>query len=312
MTLSRTFCLILAASALGASSAALSSGGGGGGGGGGGMAPSASGSQYDAAAEYRKGMEALQAQHYQDAKKAFEHVLTVAPDDANTNFLAGLSAAGLGDLKTARRFYEHAVRSDKDLVQAHQELGITYAKTGEKAKAQAELDRLNAMQTKCNSTCAKAADIGKAIQALTAAMASAPQARLETQPGLLFRSAAGGDRAYLEAVSLINEHRYEEAIASLEAAKAAFGPHPDILTYLGFANRKLGRYEIAVRYYKAALAAAPGHRGATEYYGELMVERGNKAGAEKMLASLDSTCTFGCAEADELRRWIDAGHAPTR
>ena len=43
-----------------------------------------------------------------------------------------------------------------------------------------------------------------------------------------------------------------------------------------------------------------------------MVERGDKNGAEKMLASLDSSCTFGCAEADELRRWIDAGHAPAR
>ncbi len=310
MTMSRTLCLLLAASALGASSAVIASSPGGGSGGA--MAPSSSAPQYDAAAEYRKGIEALQAEHFQDAKKAFDHVLAVAPGDANTNFLAGMAAAGLGDLKGARKFYERAVHADKDLVQAHRELGITYAKTGEKAKAQAELDGLTAMQQKCNSTCAKAADLGSAIQALTAAMGSAPQARLETQPSLLFRSAAGGDSTYLEAVSLINDHRYVEAIASLEAAKAAFGPHPDILTYLGFANRKLGRFDIAERYYKAALAAAPGHLAATEYYGELMVERGDKAGAEHMLASLDASCTFGCAEADELRRWIDAGHAPAQ
>jgi tetratricopeptide (TPR) repeat protein len=274
------------------------------------MAPSATGSQYDAAAEYRKGMDALQGQHYQDAKAAFDHVLSMAPEDANTNFLAGMASAGLGDLKGARKYYERAVRADKELILAHRELGITYVKTGERAKAQAELDRLNAMQQKCGTTCAKAADIGQAIQALTAAMASAPQARLETQPSLLFRNAAGGDQAYLEAVSLINDHRYEAAIASLEKAKATFGPHPDILTYLGFANRKLGRYDVAEHYYRAALAAAPGHRAATEYYGELMVERGDKAGAQQMLASLESSCTFGCAEADELRRWVDAGHAP--
>ncbi|HEX5183676.1 MAG TPA: tetratricopeptide repeat protein [Allosphingosinicella sp.] len=310
MSLNRTLCLFLAASTLGASSALVASPPGGGGGGGG-MAPSMSGSQYDAAAEYRKGMAALQSQNYADAKKAFEHVLTVVPEDANSNFLAGLASAGLNDLKSARKYYERAVRADKDMVQAHQELGITYVKTGEKAKAQAELDRLNEMQRKCNSACAKAADIGKAIQALTAAIGSAPQARLETQPGLLFASAAGGDRFYLDAVGLINDHRYAEAIISLEKAKAAFGPHPDILTYLGFANRKLGRYDVAEHYYRAALAAAPHHRAATEYYGELMVERGNKAGAEKMLASLETTCTFGCAEADELRRWIDTGHAPT-
>ncbi len=281
-------------------------------GGGGGSTPSMSAPQYDAAAEYRKGIEALQANQYADAKKAFDRVLAVAPSDANTNFLAGLAAAGLGDLKGARIHYEKAVRADRELVQAHRELGITYSKLGDKPKAQAELDRLTAMQQKCNATCAKAADIGAAVQALTAALAGAPSARLETRPSLLFASASGGDRAYLDAVSLINDGRYEAALASLEAARAAFGPHPDILTYMGYANRKLGRYDVAERYYKAALAASPGHRAASEYYGELLVERGDKAGAERMLASLDSGCTFGCAEADELRRWVEAGHAPAR
>jgi tetratricopeptide (TPR) repeat protein len=268
--------------------------------------------QYDPAAEYRKGIAALEASHFADAKKAFDHVLAVAPSDANTHYLAGLASAGLGDLKSARGHYERAVHGDKELVGAHRELGLTYAKTGERAKAQAELDGLKAMQTKCAATCAKAAEIGSAVEALSAAMANAPSARLETRPSLLFASAAAGDHAYLEAVGLINDRKYEEAIAALQAARATFGPHPDILTYLGFANRKLGRYGIAETYYRAALAAAPRHKAATEYYGELMVERGDKAGAEKMLASLDSTCTFGCAEADELRRWIDAGHAPAR
>jgi hypothetical protein len=29
-----------------------------------------------------------------------------------------------------------------------------------------------------------------------------------------------------------------------------------------------------------------------------------------MLAKLETICDFGCAEADELRRWIDAGRSP--
>jgi tetratricopeptide (TPR) repeat protein len=272
--------------------------------------PSASGAQYDPASEYRKGIDALQASHFQDAKKAFDHVLAAVPADANTHYLAGLAAAGLGDLKGARGHYERAVHGDHELVGAHRELGLTYVKTGDKAKAQAELAGLKAMQQKCAGACAKAGDIGSAVEALTAALANAPLARLETQPSLLFASATGGDHAYLEAVALINDHRYEEAIASLQAARATFGPHPDILTYLGFANRKLGRYDVAIGYYRQALAAAPRHKAATEYYGELMVERGDKAGAERMLASLETSCTFGCAEADELKRWIDAGHAP--
>jgi tetratricopeptide (TPR) repeat protein len=304
------FRLLLAAAACCAPAPALASSPSGGGGGA--STPGMTGSQYDAASEYKKAIQAIQDQKFAEARKAIEHVLTVAPEDANSNFIAGLAAAGMGDAKGAKRYYEHAVRSDKELVQAHRELGLTYVKLGDKAKAQAELDRLTQMQQKCATACAKASEIGGAIEVLTKALAAAPQARIETAPTLLFASAAQGDAAYLEAVSLINSRHYEEALASLAAARAAFGPHPDILTYQGFANRKLGRYAMAERYYREALAAAPHHRAATEYFGELMVERGDKAGAAQMLADLDSTCTFGCAEADELRRWIAAGHAPAR
>ena len=305
------FRLTLAAAALCAPALVLASSPSGGGGGGG-STPGMTGSQYDAASEYKKAIQAIQDQKFPEARKAIEHVLSVAPDDANSNFIAGIAAAGAGDDKAAKRYYEHAVRSDKELVQAHRELGLTYVKLGDKAKAQAELDRLTQMQEKCATACAKAADIGGAVEALTKALAGAPQARADGKPSLLFASAAAGDGAYLEAVSLINSRRYEEALASLATARGAFGPHPDILTYQGFANRKLGRFAVAERYYREALAAAPHHRAATEYYGELMVERGDTAGAKQMLADLDSTCTFGCAEADELRRWIDAGHAPAR
>jgi tetratricopeptide (TPR) repeat protein len=278
-------------------------------GGSGGSAPSASAPAYDPAAEYRKGVEALQAQRYQEARKAFDRVLAVAPGDANTLLLAGLAAAGLNDLNSSRKYYERAVKADKELVQARRELGITYVRLGEKEKAASQLAALKAMQGKCAGACARAAEIGGAVQALTAAIGAPPQARLQTRASLLFASAAAGDRAYLDAVALINERRYEEAIESLNAARATFGPHPDVLTYLGFANRKLGRLEAAEVYYKAALEAVPDHRGATEYYGELMVERGDLAGAERMLARLEGNCDFGCAEADELRRWIEAARS---
>jgi tetratricopeptide (TPR) repeat protein len=279
-------------------------------GGGGSSGPSATLPNFDPAAEYRLGIEALQAERWRDARKSFDKVLGVAPRDANTNYLAGLANAGLGDLKAAKRHYERAVKADKELVGAQRELGITYLKLGDRAKAEAQLAALKALQDKCAANCAKAAEIGGAVTALTAALGSPPQARLETQPSLLFASAAAGDRLYLDAVGLINEGLYAEAIAALEASKAAFGPHPDILTYLGFAHRKLGRLEAAELYYRAALAAAPEHKGATEYYGELMIERGDVAGAAAMLARLERICAFGCAEADELRRWIDAGRAP--
>jgi len=309
MGFSRTFRSLLLASSLVVPAGALLAAAGGGGSSSS-SSPSMSAPQFDPAAEYRSGIAALQAQRFMEARRAFAHVLDVAPRDANTNYLAGLADAGLNDLKNARKHYEKAVKVDKDMVLAHRELAITYAKLGERPKAEAELATLTQLNAACAGSCPKSADLGAAIAAVQTALASAPTARLETQPSLLFASAAAGDHFYLEAVGLINEGRYEDAIASLQAARTAFGLHPDILTYLGFANRKLGRLETAEAYYRQALAAAPDHKGATEYYGELMVERGDLQGAGAMLAKLDGICTFGCAEADELRRWIDAGHSP--
>jgi tetratricopeptide (TPR) repeat protein len=280
------------------------------GGGGGGMSesPSSSAPSYDPAAEYRAGVEALQQGNFKDARRAFDRVLAVSPADANANYMAGLARSGLKDNKGAVRFYSKAIKNDDNLIAAHKQYGLSLAATGQRDKAQAELDALKARATTCAGSCPQAADLDDAVKAISAALSGAPQASTYNQPGLMFASDAAGDHAYLEAVSLINEHRYEDAIASLHRAEHAFGPHPDILTYLGFANRKLKRYDAAEAYYLQALAIAPHHRGATEYYGELMVERGDIAGARQELAKLDTICTFGCYEAEELRRWIESGH----
>jgi tetratricopeptide (TPR) repeat protein len=272
--------------------------------------PSMSASGFDPAEEYRKGVEALKAEKYSDARSSFRKVLEVAPRDGSTNFLAGMADAGLNDLKAAQKHYERAVRADGKLVPAHQELATTYAKLGQMDKARAELAELQKLDQACAGTCPDAQTIKDAIAAVQAALGAPTQASLRTDPPLLFASAAAGDSAYLDAVGLINEGKYGQAIDALDRAKASFGAHPDILTYIGFANRKLRRYDVAESYYRQALAAAPHHRGATEYYGELMVERGNLTGAKVMLARLDSWCTFGCAEADELRRWIAAKGKP--
>ena len=272
--------------------------------------PSVNAPEFDAAAEYRKGIDALQASKFQDAKSSFARVLGVAPNDANTNFLAGMADAGLNDLKGAAKHYEKAVRADGKMVVAQQELAITYLKLGDRPKAQAALGKIKGLDADCKGTCKDADIIKKAISTIETALGQPSQAQLTTDPPFLFASAKAGDTAYLQAVGLINEHKYQEAIDALQRARTTFGAHPDVLTYLGFANRKLGRYEVAVGYYRQALEAAPNHKGATEYYGELMVERGDLAGAQRMLAKLDNLCSFGCAEADELRRWVEAKGEP--
>jgi tetratricopeptide (TPR) repeat protein len=283
---------------------------GGGGGGGGGSTPSESAPQYDPAEEYRKGMAAMQAKDFKSAKRAFDRVIAVAPKDANTQYLAGLSRTSLGDYKGAKKFLEKAVKLDPNLIGAQRELGMAYAKLGNKPKAEGTLTALQTRATSCGTTCPQAGELKAAVDDITAALNGSMKTSLRADEKLIFASAAKGDHQYLDAVALINEKRYDDAIATLKASQASFGPHPDVLTYLGFANRKMGRFDVAEGYYRQALAAAPHHRGATEYYGELMVERGDLPGARKMLAKLDDQCRFGCAEADELRRWIIAGRAP--
>ena len=289
---------------------ALAAGGGGGGGGGGGSAPSESAPLYDPAVEYRTGIAALDARNFKAAKQAFDRVISVIPRDANTQYLAGLSRVGLNDWKGARRNFEKAVKIDPKMIAAQQQLGLAHAKLSDTTKAQAVITQLESQSAACAATCAGAASLKTAIDAVKAALVATPTAALPANESLLFASSAAGDSAYLSAVGLINDGRYESAIEALRVSQASFGAHPDILTYLGFANRKLKRFDIAETYYRQALAIAPDHRGATEYFGELMVERGDLAGARVMLAKLDVSCSFGCAEAEELRRWISAGQSP--
>jgi Flp pilus assembly protein TadD len=285
--------------------AAWASGGGSMGGGGGSTMPSMSSPSYNPAEEYQKGIEALKGEKYKDAINHFNRVLEAAPKNSNTWMLLGMSKEGNGDMKGARSAYEHAVRYDDDNINAHRQLGVALAKLGETDKANAELALLQKKSAACGGSCPHASDLQSAIAAVQAAMGQGGAAPTPPHLGLLFGTAAGGDHAYVEAVALINAGRYEQALESLKASEMVFGPHPDILTYMGYANRKLHRYDQAEYYYTEALAVDPTHVGATEYYGELKVERGDLVAARKLLARLDDICTFGCSEAEELRTWID-------
>jgi len=271
--------------------------------------PSMSAPGYDPAAEYQNGLNALKAHRYADAKKSFMKVYPAASRDPMMNTVLGVTLMGLDDYKGAQKYLEKAVKLDSKSIVAHEQLGVAYAKQGQRDKAEAELATLKQLQATCGTSCADVDALTQAISSVSTALGQ-PQAMIRGPGELLFASSGEADTAYLEAVGLIHEHRYADAIVSLNKAKSVFGAHPDILTYLGFANRKLGRYEVAEDYYRQALEAAPTHKGATEYYGELLVERHDFAGARAMLARLDNLCTFGCAEADELRQWIKDGHSP--
>ncbi len=293
---------------LGLTGSVFAAGSGGGGAMMGSDTPSVSTPRYDAAKEYQKGVDALKASDFKAANTAFNHVLEVAPKDLNTLFLSGFTKVNLQDFKGARDAYKKALAVDKNHIKAREGLAVAYYKLGDKENADKELTTLKERAAACADTCAEAAELKASIAAVEAAANTPGQQSMLERPASLLVEARAGDAAYMTAVNQINRADYTDALSSLQDAEVALGPHPDVLTYIGYTYRKLGRYDMAEDYYRQALAIAPNHIGATEYYGELKVERGDLAGAKQMLAKLDSLCSFGCVEAEDLRRWIAQGH----
>jgi tetratricopeptide (TPR) repeat protein len=109
--------------------------------------------------------------------------------------------------------------------------------------------------------------------------------------------------AYEAAVVLIKAGKYDEGIVKLKAIKAS---NPDIDNELGYAYRKSGKWDDAVRHYEAALKVDPGHVGALEYYGEYFVWKGDLAKARDHLAKIEKACgSKSCSGYKELASAID-------
>jgi tetratricopeptide (TPR) repeat protein len=110
--------------------------------------------------------------------------------------------------------------------------------------------------------------------------------------------------SYRNAVKLVKQKRYEEAIVMFEGLLKDDQHNPDILNYLGFCYRKLGYLDNSAAYYQAALTAKADHLGALEYQGELFLMQKNLPAAEANLARLASLCG-DCDEHDDLKDAIE-------
>ncbi len=117
---------------------------------------------------------------------------------------------------------------------------------------------------------------------------------------------AQADPNYTAAVEKIEAGDYEGAIPLLESVAQKDPDNADAFNYLGYTNRKLQRYAVALEHYQRALSIDSDHRGAHEYVGELYLETGNLEKAEEHLAALDRICFFGCDEYYELKELVEA------
>lgn len=273
--------------------------GGGGGGGGSFSSPSQSAPAIDPVEKFQEGLAALKIGENRKAEKAFRKVLKVARKHPSANYLLGVSLFEQAKYKKARKPLEKSLKYDYSLVLARGYLAAAYQRTKKSDKAEAQKQKLLEIQQACGD-CENKTSIETALKIANDVNSTA------ATTSLFELNSSAGDAHYLAAVGKINSGDYDSALALLKESAQVFGPHPDILTYQGFVNRKLGNYTKALSFYRTALAIQPEHRGANEYLGEYYVETGQMALAKIQLKKLESICDFGCEEAEELRRWISA------
>src|SRR5215469_8664523 len=96
---------------------------------------------------------------------------------------------------------------------------------------------------------------------------------------------------------------YHGGITALRALE--HDNNADVATLLGYASRKLGRYDDAKYWYDKALAADPKHALTWSYYGMWHAEQGNLLKAKDDLEQVRLICGTECKEYVALKEVID-------
>ncbi len=92
--------------------------------------------------------------------------------------------------------------------------------------------------------------------------------------------------------------QYAQALDFLTKAKVQ---DERVLTYIGFATRKLGDVDRAMEFYDKALAINPNYTVARAYLGEAFLGQGNIAKARAQLSEIAVRCGTTCADHVELQ-----------
>jgi tetratricopeptide (TPR) repeat protein len=109
---------------------------------------------------------------------------------------------------------------------------------------------------------------------------------------------------YKAAYALIYEQgEYQAAISALRALD--HDDNADVANLIGYANRKLGRYDDAKIWYERSLAADPNHAVTWSYYGMWQAEQGNVLKAKDDLEKVRLICGTTCEPYKMLKAVID-------
>jgi len=107
-----------------------------------------------------------------------------------------------------------------------------------------------------------------------------------------------------QARQAIEAKNYDLAVKVLNQSDAKSSA--DWHNLMGYSLRKKTPPDLpaAEKHYQMALEKDPKHRGALEYYGELLLLKNDLAGAEALLQRLEKACYFSCEELRDLKKSV--------
>jgi tetratricopeptide (TPR) repeat protein len=113
------------------------------------------------------------------------------------------------------------------------------------------------------------------------------------------------EELYQQGRSLAKAGKYEEALIILASIKNQNDPR--VLNYTGYSNRKAGRIDIGITYYRKALAIDPNFVLAREYLGEGYVAAGKIDLAQVELNEIKTRAGVNSEEYKDLAKSIATG-----
>ena len=122
-------------------------------------------------------------------------------------------------------------------------------------------------------------------------------------------AAMPSNEAFYAGYWLAKTGHYEDALRYLKQASAQ---DERVLTYIGFATRKLGDVDGALPFYGKALALNPNYAVARAYLGDAYLSKGEPAKAKSELSEIERRCGRSCAEYAELAQHIDTFEAQAK
>ena len=123
---------------------------------------------------FEAGVAALEANDFTRAEEIFAKSLRYNGNDLTIRFYMGVAKMELGKWDEAKRYLRSPARELRKLPDPKSHLGVTYAKLGDTAAANAQRAKLVKMAEACKGTCKLSPYIMDGIQMIDEALAQTP------------------------------------------------------------------------------------------------------------------------------------------